>query len=88
MSLVSDAQITEAVSLYHRVYISTFPVGGDAGDHEDAIREGVAAVMLHLEAIHVAVWQQLLDDVVDGKAIEHLGDVTKLAHEMGAVFPS
>lgn len=35
----------DLVDVYHDAYRSSFPRGGDEGDHDEAIREGVHAVM-------------------------------------------
>lgn len=40
-----ETPLEAAVDTYHAAYLRSFPAGGDAQDHSEAVEEGVAAIM-------------------------------------------
>lgn len=54
---ISDTAVETATDLYHEAYLKAFPQGGDAADHDEAVREGVTAVLASSQAVSERQWR-------------------------------
>ena len=65
---MNDALIERVDAIWHEEYQRIFPVGGDASDHDEAVRSAVAAV---LELAAPAEWITRLTASLGELAQEH-----------------